>query len=292
MRQVMRTLLRHLAGRAARPLAIAAAIVATAFGDMAPLHGQWFKYPMPAVPRTSDGRPNLSAPAPRTPDGKPDFSGVWLADNPLPCPPFLRDGDECIEKIPLSADAANIASSLPGGLPYQPWAAALAKQRSADLSKDDPHARCLPSNPPRHYTLPHYQKFIQTPGLLLMLSEFNASYRQIFTDGRPLPNDPNPSWSGYSSARWDGDVLVAETIGLRDDLWLDMRGNPLTNAARLTERLRRPNFGRLEVEFTVNDPKAYTKPWTVRLPLSFAVDIELVDEICLENEKSSQRMGK
>ena len=164
------------------------------------------------------------------------------------------------------------------------------KQRTADFSKDDPHARCLPSNIPRAYTLPHYQKVIQVPGLIAMLQEFNASYRQIFTDGRPLPVDPQPSWNGYSSAKWDGDTLVVDTIGLRDDLWLDMSGNPLTSAARLTERIRRPSFGTLQVEFTVNDPKAYTKPWTVMLKQSFAVDTELVDEICLENEKSVQRM--
>ena len=266
------------------------AIVAVLGALSQPISAQWFRYPMPGVPKTAAGLPNLKAPAPRTADGKPDFSGVWIADNPLPCPPFLRDGDECIEKIPLSVEAANIGASLPGGLPYQPWAAALVKQRTADFSKDDPHARCLPSNIPRAYTLPHYQKVIQVPGLIAMLQEFNASYRQIFTDGRPLPVDPQPSWNGYSSAKWDGDTLVVDTIGLRDDLWLDMSGNPLTSAARLTERIRRPSFGTLQVEFTVNDPKAYTKPWTVMLKQSFAVDTELVDEICLENEKSVQRM--
>ncbi len=256
----------------------------------ASLHAQWFKYPTPSVPRTPDGTPNMKAPAPRTPDGKPDFSGVWLADNPLPCPPFLRDGDECIEKIPLSSEAANIGASLKEGLPYQPWAAALAKKRTEEQSKDDPHARCLPSNIPRAYTLPHYQKVVQVPGLIVMLTEFNAGYRQIFTDARPLPVDPNPSWNGYSSARWSGDTLVVDTIGFRDDLWLDMRGNPMTEAAKVTERIRRPNFGTLEIELTVNDPKAYTKPWTVMLKQSFAVDTELIDEICLENEKSAQRM--
>jgi hypothetical protein len=245
---------------------------------------------MPGVPRTADGRPNLNAPAPRSADGKPDFSGVWLADNPLPCPPFLRDGDECIEKIPLSVEAANIAASLPGGLPYQPWAAALVKQRSDNLAKDDPHARCLPSNPPRHYTLPHYEKIVQVPGLILMLSEFNASYRQIFTDARPLPADPTPSWQGYSSGRWQGDTLVVETIGFRDDLWLDLAGSPMTGAARVTERIRRPNYGRLEIEVTINDPKAYTKPWTVHLDQTIVVDTELLDDNCMENEQSVRRM--
>jgi hypothetical protein len=246
---------------------------------------QWFKYPMPGVPRDSSGALDVKAPPPRTPDGKPDFSGVWLGDNPLPCPPIMRDGNDCIEKIPLPARAANIAFGLAGGLPYQPWAAELVKQRAATDTRDDPHAKCLPSYVPRNYTLPHYQKFFQSPGVLLMLNEFNASYRQIFIDNRPLPVDPQPSWNGYSTARWDGDALVIETTGFRDDLWLDMRGNPLTSAARVTERLTRPEFGRLQVELTVNDPKAYTRPWTVQLTQSFAVDVELVEEICLEGLK-------
>lgn len=246
---------------------------------------QWFTYPMPGVPRTASGALDTAAPAPRTPDGKPDFSGVWLGANPLPCPPIMRDGDDCIEKVPLSAHAPNIAFGLQGGLPYQPWAAELVKQRAATETRDDPHAKCLPSHVPRNYTLPHYQKVFQLPGVLLMLNEFNASYRQIFIDNRPLPVDPQPSWNGYSRARWEGDALVIETIGFRDDLWLDMRGNPLTSAARLTERLTRPSFGRLEIELTVDDPKAYTRPWTVRLAQVFAPDVELVEEICLEGLK-------
>jgi hypothetical protein len=251
---------------------------------------QWFRVRTPNIPRLPSGAADPKAPAPRTSDGKPDFSGMWLAGNGLPCPPSLRDGNDCIEKIALSRQAANIAMDLPGGLPYQPWAAALVKQRSADLGKDDPHVRCLPSNVARFWTLPHYTKIIQTPSQLAMLNEFNASYRQIFTDGRPLPVDPQPNWNGYSVGRWTGDTLVVETNGLRDDLWLDMAGNPMTSAAKVTERIRRPNFGSLDVEFTVDDPKAYTKPWTVLIKQTLVVDTELVDEVCLENEKSLQHM--
>lgn len=265
---------------------LSSAAVAAAIATLPPpVSAQWFRYPMPGVPRTADGRPNLAAPAPRTPDGRPDFSGVWLTDDHLPCPPLMRDGDDCIEKIPLAKAAASLSLLVPGGLPYQPWAAAAVRQRSADNSKDDPHAKCLPSNPPRNYTLPHYQKVLQLPGLLVMLNEFNASYRQIFTDGRPLPVDPQPSWSGYSSAAWDGDTLVVQTNGLRDDLWLDMAGSPMTSAASITERIRRPRYGTLEITFTVDDPKAYLRPWTVRLSQSLAVDTELVDEVCLEGLK-------
>jgi hypothetical protein len=256
----------------------------------APLSGQWFTLRTPNVPRLASGAPNLKAPAPKTADGKPDFSGIWLAGNPLPCPPFLRDGNDCIEKIGLSRQTANIGMDLPGGLPYQPWAAALAKQRATDLSKDDPHVKCLPSNIARFWTLPHYTKILQTRDQLAMLNEFNASYRQIFMDGRALPVDPQPSWNGYSSGRWAGDTLVVETNGLRDGLWLDMAGNPMTDAAKVTERIRRPDYGSLEIEFTVNDLKAYTKPWTVLLKETIVVDTEILDEICLENEKSLQHL--
>src|ERR1700678_4480241 len=151
-----------------------------------PLFPQWFHYPTPGVPRLPNGKPNLAAPAPKTADGKPDLSGIWLGGH---------------------------------GLPYQPWAAALVRQRVADHSKDDPHARCMPPNFPRAFAYPHHQKFIQNPGLLVILDEFNASYRQIFTDGRPFPEDPQPSWNGYSSGKWEGDTLVVQSIGFRDDLW-------------------------------------------------------------------------
>lgn len=134
-------------------------------------------------------------------------------------------------------------------------------------------------------------KAVHTPRLLVLLNEVNAMYRQIFTDGRPLPVDPNPAWNGYSSARWEGDTLVVQTAGFRDGLWLDMGGSPMSDAARMTERMRRPNYGTLEVQITVDDPKAYTRPWTVEMPQQITLDTELIDEICLENEKSTQRMG-
>jgi hypothetical protein len=133
-------------------------------------------------------------------------------------------------------------------------------------------------------------KAVHTPRLLVLLNEVNAMYRQIFIDGRPLPVDPNPSWNGYSSASWDGDTLVVQTIGFMDGLWLDMAGSPMTDAAKMTERIRRSNYGTLEVEITIDDPKAYTRPWTVEMNQKITLDTELIDEFCLENEKSSQRM--
>jgi hypothetical protein len=199
------------------------------------------------------------------------------------------DEPHCIEQMQLPLDAIDIGRTLPGGLPYQPWAAALVAERTANGAKDDPHAHCLPPNFPRAFSFPQYIKIIQTPPLVVVLHEFNASYRQIFMDGRPLPVDPNPAWNGYSIGRWqDDDTLVIESIGFRDDLWLDLSGSPLTEAARVTERIRRPDFGSLEVELTVDDPKAYTRPWTVTLRQVAVLDTELIEEICLENEEDTR----
>ena len=139
-------------------------------------------------------------------------------------------------------------------------------------------------------THPFMRRIMQTPGYVAILHERNMEYRQIFTDGRPLPKDPNPSWNGYSSAKWERDTLVVETIGFREGLWADYNGSPLTDAAKITERFRRPNFGTLEVEVTVNDPKAYTKPWTVTLTQTIVVDVDLLEYVCLENEKDIRHM--
>jgi hypothetical protein len=253
---------------------------------------QWITLKMTGVPRLPNGKANLNAPAPRTRDGHPDLSGLWmLPSDDRPCPALIRDGKDCQEKDLPSLPAVNIGSGLPGGLPYQPWAAALVHQRTAEFSKSDPHVHCLPSNPPRIWTLPHRQKVIQTPGVLVVLNEFSASYRQIYTDGRALPDDPQPTWSGYSVGRWEGKTLVVDTVGLSPNVWLDTSGSPISEQARLTERLRRPDFGHLDVEISVNDPKAYTRPWTVTVHEVFQVDIEMIDEVCLENEKSLQHMN-
>ena len=249
---------------------------------------QWLHYPTADVPRTSDGKPDLTASTPRLPDGKPDLSGLWHTSMKNPCNPasFIECGLE-IGGSPLALD---LGTDLPGGLPYGPNAAELTKQRAASNSKDDPHVRCLPDNPPRPWAMPHMTKAIHTPKLLVLLYEVNAMYRQIFIDGRPLPADPTPGWNGYSSAKWEGDTLVIETAGFRDNMWLDMKGSPISDAAKMRERLRRPNYGTLEVELTVDDPKNYTRPWTVNFTKAIQLDTELIDEFCLENEKSWQRM--
>jgi hypothetical protein len=251
------------------------------------LLGQWLQYPTAGVPRTPSGLPNLGAPAPRTADGKPDFSGIWEADNTSPCPP-----DGCPD-MPSSREFVNIGARLPGGLPYQPWAAELVKKRMAANGKDDPVSHCQPAAALRLLTFPPYRKFVQAPGLLAILSERDVTFRQIFTDDRPLPNDPQPSFRGYSSGHWEGDALVVHTNGFRDGMWLDRSGSPMTDAAQLTERFRRVNYGNLEIEVTLDDPKAYTAPWTVTLHQFIVLNTELLEYFCQENEKDqSHLVGK
>jgi hypothetical protein len=222
-------------------------------------------------------------------------------------------GPGCIQQEPLPVQAIHIgftsadqmAKVRAGTLnifalvPYQPWAADLVRRRSAfqqglaasdNGAHIDPHAKCLPPNYPRAWAFPQYRRIVQAADRLVILHEFNASYRQIFTDARSLPTDPTPAWNGYSSGRWEGDALVVTSTGFRDDLWLDMAGSPMTGAARVSERIRRPRFGRLEIEVTIDDPKAYTKPFVVRLDQSLLVDTELLDSNCTENEKSVRHM--
>jgi hypothetical protein len=251
----------------------------------APAAAQWVGYPTKGVPRTADGAVDMAAPTPRLADGKPDFSGIWISAK--------RDADVASDGHDLGSgpQMANIGVDLPGGkLPYQEWQLPIVKERTENLAIDDPHIRCLPDNFIRAYGLPHMLKFVHTPELLVVLNEMNAGYRQVFTDARALPDTPTPAWQGYSSAKWEGDTLVVDTNGLRDDTWIDWNGSVVTEAAKVREEIRRPDFGHLEIKLTVDDPKAYTKPWTVTLKQRIVVDAELIDEVCLENEQFVQRM--
>ena len=247
------------------------------------LAAQWLNLPTPGIPRTSDGKPDLAAPAPKTPDGKPDFSGMWAPRDILPCDAKQR-GVQCTE-LPLTPQLVNFAAGLKDGLPYQAWAADLVKSRAKDVAYTDPHTHCMPPNYPRAWAFPESQKIFQTPTQLVILHEFNASYRQIFFDGRKLPGDMLPTWDGYSVARWEGETLVVESAGYRDDSWLDTAGNFFSNEARVAERIRRPNFCSLDVDVTVNDPKVFTRAWTISLHLKPLLDTEMIDFICQENNK-------
>jgi hypothetical protein len=247
------------------------------------LHAQWLTYPTAGVPRLPNGAPNLTAKTPKLADGTPDLSGVWLA-NPENGTGVSFTG------APLPALFRNIGAQLKDGLPYRPWARDLTNARQADNLKDSPDGQCLPLSITWLASHLFPSKIVQARGLVIVLYEKGVDYRQIFTDGRPLPIDPQPSFFGYSSAKWERDTLVVQTNGFRDGVWADLNGNPLTDAARMTERFRRPNYGNLEIEITVDDPKAYTAPWTVTIKQHLMIDTELLEFICLENEKDREHL--
>jgi hypothetical protein len=250
---------------------------------------QWIGYATARVPRKADGAVDVAAPAPRLADGKPDFSGIWTAAN-LNRETGRGEAPSDGHDITSSRYMANFGVDFPEGLPYQPWQLPIVKERTANLAIDDPHIRCLPDFFLRAYGLPHLLKFIHTPDLLVVLNEMNAGYRQVFTDARPLPDEPAPAWQGYSSAKWSGDTLIIDTIGTRDDTWIDWNGSVVTEEAKIREEIRRPDFGHLEIKVTVDDPRAFTKPWTVAFTQRIVIDAELIDEVCLENEQFVQRM--
>jgi len=255
----------------------------------ATLAAQWAAWPVHSTPKTADGKPDLNAPTPRTPDGKPDFSGTWRG-----APAGARRGEPPPEPEPGAPPLAtfrDIASTFKGGLALTPYAKELLAKRMARNSKDNPEASCLPMGIMQFWTQGFPRKFVQTPKLLVILYEASAGIRQIFIDGRPLPtpDDPQPWYYGYSTAHWEGDTLVVETNNLRDDGWLDIVGTPLTDQARLTERLTRVSFGRMNIDITVNDPKAYEKPWTVRHVQQIMPDGEIIEFVCQENNRFTPR---
>ena len=274
----------------------AAATSAVLFGALTvPLAAQWPPHPV-GVPQGPDGKPNLAAPAPRTVDGKPDFSGIWMIYNG-----------------PDPGDRADRPPRLSGGLslPMQPWAADLQRRRVAEGGLNDPDGLCLPQGPLQYHIDPQPLKIVQTPTQILIIYESNYGLRTIYMDGRKLPplGEPQPFWHGYSVGRWEGDTLVVESNNFRgvdpDAVkngepssfhgvgWLDHRGSPYTESMKLTERFRRVNYGHLDIEFTVDDPKAYTKPFTVRIVQQIVPDgSELIEFICHENQMFLKLTGR
>jgi len=254
---------------------------------------QWPAYVRPDVPKGADGQPDMNAPAPRLANGKPDFSGVWESR----VGPSGRFGAPALPSLtpdaPPVASFANIESNIKGGLPYTPWAAELRKQRIATNSQDNPDAHCLPMGFMQFHTHTQPRKIVHTKDEMIIMYEVNYGLRQVFTDGRSLPkDDPQPWWEGYSVGKWDGDTLVVETTGFRGDGWLDVNGAPFTDALKLTERFRRPSYGRLEIDLTIDDAKAYTKPWTVRVNQRLSPGDQLIEFVCNENEQSSKHYVK
>jgi hypothetical protein len=289
----------------------AAVIVATCSVSIA---AQWPKYPAPGIPRDADGKVAMDAPTPRTPDGKPDLSGNWVrfrgegaftapelagltrnpaaAQTPATPPPAVDPNS------PPIAAFWEIGANVPGGLPLTPWAEALKKKRMAVNDKDNPDANCLPMGLTQFHMHGQPRKIMQDSRVIAIMYEANYGLRYIYIDGRTLPaqGSVNPFWYGYSVGRWEGDTLVVETNNLRgaetgpSDGWLDVRGSPYSDQAKFIERFRRPRYGKLEIDITIEDAKAYTKPFTLRVNQEISPDDEVIEFICNENNQFRQRV--
>ncbi len=246
------------------------ALVAAAVAACAP--AQWLNYPAPGIPRLANGKPDLSAPVPRAADGKPDLTGVWNGPGP-------------------GSYDRNIARDLkPSDI--QPWAEALYQQRVSNMGKGAPRANCLP-DPFVYYHMVDIARMVQTPQFIVVLYQgtTNSVHRTIFTDGRPLPTDPNPTWMGYSIGHWDGDTLVVETAGFNDRSWLDIEGHPHTEALRITERYHRRDFGHLELEVTIDDPKTFTRPFSLKITKMLMPDTDLLESVCEDDTSVPHMLG-
>jgi hypothetical protein len=246
---------------------VMAAILVTS----ASLGAQWINMKTPGVPRTADGKVNLSAPAPKTADGKADLSGIWS---------------------PSSKFLVNLAVDLkPDDVQMRPAALEIFNSRKDGAkSNEEPDAHCLPQGVPKIDAAPVPWKIIQSPRQVTILYEAFTQFREVFTDGRELPKDPNPAWLGYSVGRWEGDTLVVDTTGFNGKAWLDSAGHPASDALHVTERFRRKDFGHLDLEITIDDPKMYVKPWTVKESPTLLPDSELLEFNCNENEKDLRHM--
>jgi hypothetical protein len=303
-------------------------ITAIVFGTLTlgsvPIAAQWPTITDPKVPRDSKGEVRGDAPTPRTPDGKPDFSGLWMhansgppggrgggqgdgaqGGNPpggrgtfrleAPTPPFPYD-----PKGPPVAAFFEAGANMEGGLPYTEWARDIKKKRTDRQARDNPDANCLPMGFLQFHQQPQPRRImnISNPKMILIEYEANNGLRHIYMDGRKLPpqGDPQPWWYGYSIGHWDGDTLIVETNNLRgaedspNDGWLDVNGSPHSEQAKFTEKIRRPTYDHLQIDLTLEDPKAYTKPWTVRIDQRLVVDQDLIEFECNENQQFRQHV--
>jgi hypothetical protein len=272
---------------------------------------QWAPVTDPKLPRDAEGNVVLDAPTPRTAAGKPDLSGLWMRTRSGPPPENAGGGggggqlEPEQAPVPIDPNGPPIAAffeagqNIEGGLPYAPWAKELRDKRFAARAKDNPDAQCLPMGFLQFHQQPQPRMIIQTDKLILIEYEANYGLRHIYMDGRELPpqGEPQPFWYGYSVGHWEGDDLVIETNNLRGadedspyDGWMDVNGSPYTRQAKFTERFRRPTLGHLQIDLTIEDPKAYTKPWTVRIDQRLLPDQELIEFVCNENQQFERRI--
>lgn len=249
-------------------LQLAVAIVLSL--SSSPAYPQWVNVPPAAIPLTQDGKPDFQAPAPRLPDGKPDLSGVWN-----PPTGYIR----------------NLAPDLKDDVPFQTWAKALYDERATGMHwKIEPDANCLPQGVPKVLVAPAPWRIVQTPAIIFFVHEAFNLWWQAFMDGRQFVPHPDvqPTWHGYSTGAWEGDTLVVESRGFNGRIWLDQLGKPSTESLHVTMRFRRKNFGHMDIGITIDDPGAYTKPWGTTVEVSLLTDTELMEFICLENERDTR----
>jgi hypothetical protein len=254
-------------------------------------YAQWLNYPTPGTPRTSDGKPNLAAPAPRAANGRPELSGVWMHER-TPLAELKRlFGDHAgdvnvpgMEIETVSKYGINILVDFkPEESPMRPQATEIFRRRATGA---DSRGTCLPIGIPAAGLLSEPFKIVQSPRLTAILYE--DSHRQIYTDGRVFPKEfAQPSWLGYSIGHWEGDTLVMETAGFNDKTWLDVSGHPHSEALRILERYRRRDFGHMDTEMTFNDPQMYTRPFTIKVTFELQADSDIFEYFCDENEKDS-----
>jgi len=262
---------------------------------------QWLNYRDPKTPRTKDGKPNLSATAPRASNGKPDLSGVWQTE---PTPPeemarlfphlgaivLLGDDPRTFSKYMLDV----LADFKPEEAPIRPEAKALFEPRAKSLGRDNSSSYCLPLGitAAEGIGYPFPYKIIQTPGLIMALYEVDGTHRQIYTDGRKHTPDPEPTWLGYSIGKWEADTMVVDTVGFNDKTWLDASGHPHSEALHLTERFHRRDFGHMDLQITIEDPKMYTRPFTIKYAQRLLPDTDILETVCTENEKDRTHLDR
>jgi hypothetical protein len=264
-------------------------------------HAQWLNYPTPGTPRTRDGKPNLAARAPRASNGRPDLSGVWRTEFERPGENQRLFGSSVADFVVPGDDATTfskyflniLADFKPEEAPIRREAEELFRKNGQRRGTDNPSTRCLPQGIPRADILSYAPfKIIQTPGLLALLYEVDNTHRQIYTDGRKLPVDPQPAWLGYSVGKWEGDALVVDTAGFNDQSWLDSTGHPHSDALRIQERFYRRDFGHMDLQVTIEDSKMYTRPFTIKVTELLIPDSDILESVCNENEKDRGHMGK
>jgi len=269
-------------------------IMILAVATSLPVAAQWLNHPEPRTPRTTDGRPDLTAPVPRI-KGKVDLSGVWQAE-PTPVSEFMSvlGVDRAAVQVDLSDITKHVINVFwgikPEEEPLRPEGASILKQRER-APADRPMAHCLPIGIPA-VMFTYAFKIIQAPQEIVMLAETGDPSRQIYTDGRSLPEKPEPAWMGYSVGRWEGDTLVVETTGFKEMSWLDLLGHPRSESMRITERYHRRDFGHMDLEITFNDAKYYTRPFTLKAGLRLNPDSDVLEYVCAENEKDRAHMPK